>query len=85
LFVKNHYQPFYVRTGGDALIKLTCSGLLGLLSIEVCYLRTWKRGKSFLFILYKHIAALIKQHSKVVTPQERLLSILKFFPRFFIV
>ena len=46
-------------------MKLSCSGLL--LSIEVCYLRTWKRDESFLFILNKHarctrvyIAALIK-------------------------
>jgi len=46
-------------------MKLACSGLL--LSIEECYLRTWKRGESFLFILNKHtrcrqvyIAALIK-------------------------
>jgi len=46
-------------------MKLPCSGLL--LNIEVCYLRTWKRGELFLFILDKHtryrrvhIAALIK-------------------------
>jgi len=46
-------------------MKLPCSGLL--LNIEVCYLRTWKRGEFFLFILNKHtrcrrvhIAALIK-------------------------
>jgi len=52
LFVKKHYQPFRVRTGGDALMKLPCSGLL--LSIEVCCLRTWKRGESFLFILKNH-------------------------------
>jgi len=46
-------------------MKLPCSGLL--LSIEVCDLRTWKRGGSFLFILNRHtprtrvyIAELIK-------------------------
>jgi len=54
-----------VGAGRDALMKLPCSGLL--LSIEACYLRTWKRGESFLFISNKHtwcrrvyIAALIK-------------------------
>ena len=46
-------------------MKLPCSGLL--LSIEVCYLRTWNRVESFIFVLNKHtrcrrvyIAALIK-------------------------
>jgi len=28
LFVTKHYQPFCVRTGGDALVRLPCSGLL---------------------------------------------------------
>jgi len=46
-------------------MQLPCSGLL--LNIEVCYLKTWKRGELFLFILNKHTrcrrvytAALIK-------------------------
>jgi len=51
-------------------MKLPCSGLL--LNIEVCYLRTWKRGESFLFILNTHTrcrrvyiaAALIKTAQK---------------------
>jgi len=33
-------------------MKLPCSGLL--LSIEVCYLRMWKKDKSYLFIKNKH-------------------------------
>jgi len=46
--LKKHYQPFCVRTGGDALMKLPCSGLV--LSTEVRYLRTWKKANHlFLF------------------------------------
>jgi len=89
LLFKKHYQPFCVRTGGDEAPVFWL-----LLSIEVCYLRTWKRRESFLFILnrhtrcrwvYKPIVALIKTAQQVVTPQERLLSILQFFPRCFVI
>ena len=68
-------------------MKIPCSGLLP--SIEICYLRTWRRGESLLF--YFKISTVdvgeciqpqqhsSKQHSKVVTPQERLLSIIQIF------
>jgi len=71
-------------------MKLPCSGLL--LNIEVCYLRTWKRGELFLFILNKHtryrrvcIAALIKttHQSGRLTLQERLLLILQLLSQVF--
>ena len=55
-------------------MQLPCSGLL--LSIEVCYLRTWKKGESLLSILNKHtrcrrvyIAALIKTAQLLEKPQ----------------
>ena len=51
LFVTKPYQPFCVRTGGDALMKLPCSGLLSSIEVGLCYLRKWRRGKSLLFIL----------------------------------
>ena len=40
-----------VRTGGDALVKVPCSGLLSSFEAGLCYLRKWKRGESLLFIL----------------------------------
>jgi len=48
------YQPFCVRTGGDALIKLQCSGLLPTIEVGLYYLRKWRRGESLLFIYSKH-------------------------------
>jgi len=51
LFVTKQFQPFCVRTGGDALMKLPCSGLLPSIEVGLCYLRKWRRGKSLLFIL----------------------------------
>ena len=51
LFVTKQYQPFCVRTGGDALVKVPCSGLLPSIEVGLCYLRKWRRGKSLLFIL----------------------------------
>jgi len=44
-------QPCCVKTGGDALMKLPCSGLLPSIEVGLCYLRKWRRGKSLLFIL----------------------------------
>jgi len=51
LFVTKQYQPFCVTTGGDALLKLPCSGLLPGIKVGLCYSRKWRRGKSLLFIL----------------------------------
>jgi len=51
LFVTKQYQSFRVRTGGDALMKLSCSGLLSSIEIGLCYLIKWTRGESLLFIL----------------------------------
>jgi len=51
LFVTKQYQPFCVRTVGDALMKLPCSGLLPNIEVGQCYLRKWRRGESLLFIL----------------------------------
>ena len=38
------YQPFCVRTGGDAVVKVPCSGLLSSIEVCLCYLRKWRRG-----------------------------------------
>jgi len=43
LFVTKQYQPFCVRTGGDALMKLPCSGLLPSIEVGLCYLKKWRR------------------------------------------
>ena len=51
LFVTKQYQPFCARTGGDALMKLPCSGLLPSIEVDLCYLRRWRRSESLLFIL----------------------------------
>ena len=51
LFVTKQYQLFCVRTGGDALLKVPCSGLLASIEVGLCYLRKWRRGESLLFIL----------------------------------
>jgi len=51
LFVTKRYQPFCVRTGGDALMKLPCSGLLPSIEVGLCYLRNWRRSESLLFII----------------------------------
>jgi len=51
LIVTKQYQPFCVTTGGDALMKLACSGLLPSIELSLCYLRKWRRGESLLFIL----------------------------------
>ena len=51
LFVTKKYQPFCVRTGGDALVKVPCSCLLPSIEVRLCYLRKWRRGESLLFIL----------------------------------
>jgi len=51
LFVTQKYQPFCVRTGGDALMKLPCSGLLPSIEVGLRYLRKWRRGELLLFIL----------------------------------
>jgi len=90
LFVKKHYQPFCVRAEGDALMKLPCSGLL--LSIEVCYLRTWKWGESFLFILNKHtrcmrvhIAALLKTAQQSGNISGKVAFNPSIFHRYFVV
>ena len=40
-----------LRTGGDALMKVPCSGLLPSIEVSLCYLRKWRRGESLLFIL----------------------------------
>jgi len=49
LFVTKHYQPFCVRTGDDAVMKLPCSGLLPSIEVGLCYLRKWRRGEPLLF------------------------------------
>jgi len=53
LFVTKQYQSFCARTGGDALMKLPCSGLLPSIEVGLCFLKKWRRGESLLFIL-KH-------------------------------
>ena len=50
LFVTKQYQPLPVRTGGDALVKVPCSGLLTSIEVGLCYLRKWRRGESSLFL-----------------------------------
>ena len=66
LFVTKQYQPFCVRAGGDALMKLPCSGLLPSIEVGLCYLRKWRRGESLLLIfkrcrrVYPEAAALVK-------------------------
>ena len=32
-------------------MKVPCSGLLPSIEVGLCYLRTWRRGESLLFIL----------------------------------
>jgi len=51
LFVTKQCQPFCVRTGGDALIKIPYSGRLPSTEVGLCYLRKWRRGELLLFIL----------------------------------
>ena len=51
LFVTKQYQTFCVRSGGDVLTKLPCSGLLPSIEVGLCCLRNWRRGSSFLCIL----------------------------------
>jgi len=51
LFVTKQYKPFCVRTGGDALVNVPCSGLLPSIEVGLCYLRKWGRGELLLFIL----------------------------------
>ena len=51
LVVTKQYQPFCVRTGGDALVKVPCSGLLPSIEVGLCYLRKWRKGELLLFIL----------------------------------
>jgi len=51
LFVIKQYQPVCVRTGGDALVKVPCSGLVPSIEVGLCYLRKWRRAESLLFIL----------------------------------
>jgi len=51
LFVTKQYQPFCVRTGGNALMKLPCSSLHPSTEVGLCYLRKWRRGESLLFNL----------------------------------
>jgi len=93
LFVTKQYQPFCKdrRWWGHALIKLSCSGLLPSIKVGPCYLRKWRRGEPFLFYFKTSTVDVdeciqpkqhwSKQHSKVVTPQERLLSIIQFLFR----
>jgi len=50
-FVTKQYQAFCVRTGGDALVKVPCSGLLSSIEVSLCYLKKWRRSESLLFIL----------------------------------
>jgi len=38
-------------SGGDALMKLPCSGLLPSIEVDLCYLRKWRRGESLPFFL----------------------------------
>jgi len=54
LFVTKQYQPFCARAGGEALMKLPCSGrFLPSIEVGLCHLKKWRRGESLLFIL-KH-------------------------------
>ena len=48
LFITKQYQPFCVKTGGDALMKLPCSGLLPSIEVSLCYLRKWRTGELLL-------------------------------------
>jgi len=51
LFVTKQNQPFCVGTGGDALVKVPCSGLLPTIEVGLCYLKKWRKSESLLFIL----------------------------------
>jgi len=50
LFVTKQYHSFCVRTGGDALVKVLCSGRLSSIEVGLYYLRKWRRSESLLFI-----------------------------------
>jgi len=43
LFVTKQYQPSCVMTGGDALLKVPCSGLLPSIEVGLCNLKVEKR------------------------------------------
>ena len=73
-------------------MKLPCSGLLPSIEVGLCYLRKWRRR--IITVYFKTSTVDVgecirpqqhwsKQHSKVVTPQERLLSIYQFFAKVF--
>jgi len=92
LFVTKQYQPFCVRTGGDALMKLPCSGLLPSIEVGLCYLKKWRRRIITFYFKTSTVdegeciqpqQRWSKHRSKVVTPQERLLSIIQFFAKMF--
>jgi len=73
-------------------MKLTCSGLLPSIEVGLCCLRKW--GSRIITLYFKTSTVDVgeciqpqqhwsKQHSKVVNPQERLLSIIRFFDKVF--
>jgi len=73
-------------------MKLPCSGLLPSIEVGLCYLGKWRRPiiTFYVEISTVDVGACIqtqrhwsKQHSTVVTPQERLLSIIQFFAKVF--
>ena len=73
-------------------MKVLCFGLPPSIEVGLCYLRKWRRANHYFSFNrstvdvgeciqpQKHWS---KQHSKVVTPQERLLSIIQFFAKVF--
>ena len=74
-------------------MELPCYGLLPSIEVGLCHLRKWRRGESLLCILNQaqsmsasvgqHRQHKSKQHSKMVTPQERLLSVIQYCSRVF--
>jgi len=74
-------------------MKLPYSGLLSSIEVGPCYLRKWIRAGIITFYFKTSTVDVgeciqpqqhwPKQHSKVVTPQEKLLSIIQLFAKVF--
>jgi len=43
LFVTKQNHPFYVRTGGDGLVKVPCSGLLPTIEVLMLFEKVEKK------------------------------------------
>jgi len=73
-------------------MTLTCSGLLPGIEVGLCYLRKWRRRIITFYFKTSTVdegectqpqQRWSKHRSKVVAPQERLVSIIQFFAKMF--